>query len=307
VSLPVVCVVRTQVLRVALIVCWELCGASGLAAQTPTGGATLTRVRALTIPSGMDVIGVVGSSDGHLAFWTAQSVHTILHDSIVDVTHSVDRPVAVAAVSGAWEVVDRGSGTIMRISNRAGALVTQTPLPTGIDPHAGARLECGWLFQLWDDQTADVHLALVDEAGELRWRRTAPWAKPGRPSRGPALHLASAGSRAVATLLDLPHTIATIDCAGTVRVLDAGPPLPAGGIWIGLSTLQVQHGYLTTYSDIGSDHRIIRRRDTRGHFVGDTSIDVPLGLWSTVGDRLMIGLMRTDRLELVVYEIADRN
>ena len=274
-----------------------------LAAQLVEATYTLVEVETFRLPEDVDPVGVVGSEDGTIALWTDQAVFVVTDGTLAAFGQSVLRPLAVAPKEDGWEVVDTGQGTIVRFFPKD-AEPQATPLALPNRPYSAARMRCGWVLQLWDARTGSGSLVLVEETGNVAWSLDSSWAKKPAQSSGQLVRLVGTGDQVTATALGFPFEAAVVDCAGNVDMLDPGPPLPATDGWIALGTVQIPGGFVTTYSDITSDQRLVRRRGPRGRFIRDTTLNVPLGFAAPFGTTGVLAVRRTDYLEIVVYRLV---
>ncbi len=262
----------------------------------------LVEVWAVRVPEDIDPVGVAGSADGRIALWTAEDVFVVANGTLTPFANGVQQPLAVAPREEGWEVVDIGQGAIVRFSPES-AEPQVTPLVLPSRPYSAARMSCGWVFQLWDAHTESGSLVLVSESGNVNWSLEVSWAKRHPRSSGQLLQLVGAGDQVTATALGFPFETVVVDCAGDVHTFEPGPPLPTSDGWIALGTVPIPGGFVTTYSDITSDRRVIRRRDSQGRFIRDTTLDVPLGFAAPLGTTSVLAVRRTDRVEIVVYRL----
>jgi hypothetical protein len=265
----------------------------------------LVAVRTITIPPSIDLVGVVGSKDGRIAIWSYDAVFVVAPggDSIIPLTEDLDGLLAVAPTDNGWEVVDGGEDVIYAFQSYMDDPRDTRRLSLSTSPFSAARISCGWVFQLWDFTSQSGTLVLIDHSGHATWSINITWVAQQPRSRGQVVQLVSAGDRVTATALGYPFETAFVECSGSVRKLDNGPPFSPNDSWIALGTVPIPGGFVTTYSDLASNYRRLRRRDEHGRFVQETVLEVPLGLVGSVGPNSIIGVRRTDLLEVVIYEI----
>lgn len=296
--------VRSLTLPALAASCAATASIPGLVSAQPTEGTTtFVELRAFPIPKGLDLAGVVGSTDGRIAAWTDEDVFVVTDDGRLDRLAGIfRRPLAVGAVGPGWEVVDVGQNTIARFNLTHGEPVI-TPLLLPGRAYAAARMSCAWVFQLWDPLAGKGSLVLAGESGNVIKSWDIPWAKKDGRSLGQILQLVGAGDQVTATALGYPFATALVHCSGTVEMFDPGPALPRSGNWIALGTVQIPGGYVTTYSDITSDRRVLRRWDSRRRFMKDISLDVPFAFAAPLHAESVLAVRRTDRVEIVVYAV----
>lgn len=273
-----------------------------LVAQIAVQTRSLIEVSTYPVPEGIDPVGITGSADGRIALWTGEEVFVIANDTLAPIAADAHQPFAVAAREYGWDVVDITRKAIFHYST-GNPEPQLTALVLESRPYSAARMSCGWVFQLWDAQTERGSLVLVNELGNVGWSLDVSWAARHSRSSGLLLQLVGAGDQVTATAFGFPFDVAVVDCSGDVHTFGPGPPLPAGDGWVGLGTVPIPDGFVTTHSDTRSDRRLVRRRDAQGRFLRDTSLDVPLGFAAPLGSTSILALRRTDRVEIVVYTI----
>jgi len=293
-----------------LLACFGASCVGGLAQPQPAlSQATretqaLVEVRTIRVSDRLQPLGVAASPDGQIVVWTRDELFLVTREG--SFTPILGPPIHQALAGGygdnRWELVDVGRRAILRFNSIA-TEPSVIPFVVSGDVYSASRVSCGWLFQVWNSRTHKASLVLVDAVGKVSWSIEASWARKLPRSIGQVFHLAGAGDEATVTALGAPFETATVNCSGDVEMLDHGPPMPEGGRWIALATIPISTGFLTTYSDITSNRRVIRWRDMRGAFINDSRLNVPLGIAASVDSTHVVAVRRTDYMELVVYAV----
>jgi hypothetical protein len=207
-----------------------------------------------------------------------------------------------------WQAVDRVQNAVLRVAEGGGKPQILYRIP--MDVNSAARLPCGWFVHYWPrGRKGRPALALIGNDGRQLWSKPLPWEiQGGEQAQGPVVTV-TAGANVVAVGSVLPpFQTGLADCSGEIKRLRAAAPLPSGDDqerrWIGLQTVVTPSGLVTTFSDLMSDRRVIRRRDFDGRILGEEVVDVPMAIVARGGGDDLLAIRKTDLSELVVYSPA---
>ena len=268
-------------------------------------------VAVVQMPPLSAVRGANVNADGDVIVWTDSSVAVFgtKSGSITIVCPNSRRlPVAAAfAPHGAIEVVDSVSSTVGR-RTADGECANLFRVAGNVAVVSGVRLTMGWVLGVVDSLGRQGFVG-VDSAGEHGWE---VWAAgvPGDPRMSAAAQLTlAAPNRFVATSIRWPFSWISYGWGSVGSDSGSFLPIAKEGVtsavtprWAGLPTIALDSGFLQVLADPSSDARILVRYDEHGKPERASLLDGALGMMSSLPSaRLVVGLRRTDRLEVVVY------
>lgn len=214
--------------------------------------------------------------------------------------------VAFVGASGGIEVVDGATGAVYR----SGAQGTCELLYTIDEPDSivsAVRLDTGWVIASADSADG-TKIAEYSPFGQRAW--VASGALQG--THGLGVHLTASPAGVLVSSTQWPFRWLSVEANGETRLAssplsfhsDRGLPDDstrwAG--WVALPVLRLDRGYLQTLADLASDTRRLVLYDDQGRVQSVRDVNVPFGIIGSFREKqVLIGLRRTDRLELVVY------
>lgn len=273
----------------------------------------LEEVRAVALPTDLDITGAALAANGALVAWSQSQGVVVANKGagwFLVCAHRAIEPIAAAfRPDGGLEIVD-GHGTILE--------------GTGDQCSAGARLPAGAVISsaVLADSTWILSLRTSNASSAL-----VKLAKDGRVEPIPGADAADApNSDPLAIVLRAGHGFVTQGSlhppfAWRIVMVSAAPdgersPRPHGLVrpsldeasgkdLLGLGVHMLDRGYLQVLADPRSDNRLLIRYDAAGRQVATRSLALPFGvIATTVAQRRLLAVRRTDRTELVVYEWA---
>ncbi|HEU0016551.1 MAG TPA: hypothetical protein VFQ45_22915 [Longimicrobium sp.] len=216
------------------------------------------------------------------------------------------RPVGVAASSDTLlEVID-GDASRLLVLTLEGRIVRNTAVAAPFQVDQAQRTADGWAL-VGTDAEGGMVLAWADAAGSV-----GPAVRLPVPDSVPVdAHFTPRGATVLVGLAGAPHTVwhaapgepvreagfATPDLAGAVARAAGVEPL-----WVSVGLVPVGEGFLRTFSDLRSDHRLFVLYDADGAILRQTMVDSPVGVIGAVpGQEVLVGVRRVERPELVLY------
>lgn len=304
-----------------VFLCAYVIGCSG----SPPPAVELTELEAVPLADSIYLTGLVLGPGGDVIAWNDRDGYIVTlrrlqtwQTSVCMTNHM--RPIAASATrTGQLTVVD-GEGRV---------LVAVHALPA-CDLHPIARLEAdsvllavfhGDTWVVGSVSAGTVSLTAVDLGAippdARRWPASIGFDDLGR-SRG-----VSALEGIVLSMMDRPYSWVALELGG-IRGLfplrrsarhegnvlaekcSAAVGRSAEPSWVGLSTLEVGRIYLQTLADERSDWRCLATYSWSGRLQTVTVVNVALGLAAarrTAGGWQVVALRRTNRMEIVIYEV----
>lgn len=270
-----------------------------------------------------DSLAVLGASRAHgsLVVWSKEKI------AVVSIADSHERilkaPWATSEFISARALEDGGVEAV--VSVRDGDRIIQfgvdteirrvRRLPASLRFEAAAFIESHWWLDSrhengdlqiseWDgttliDRGSVSHDVLTDQRSPLQ------------------ASLSEHGGRLLVTLLHSPFTVFSPSSSigalpramvhGTTSVLDSALILTKKGNWVSLPAISAGHGIVQILADMNSDTRLFILRDSVGTPVRVSTLNVPMGLLTSIDKRgEILGIVGTNKNTIVKYRASWR-
>ena len=270
----------------------------------------LSAIRTLIIPESVSVVGINAHESGAAVLWRtnvpgiaffpasgagARELDTVL--TPIGATISQD----LSAVT----LVDGPTRQVFRIGLDGSAMRMSAPLLATLEVAAKGNL--GWYFVGSNEDRQRV-VGFMPDSGASR-PLTAPLSRDTLSC--PVLVIPTSDTALVACRRS-PYTVYGVrTLPGQLRVREQTWPSVSASIaedstdalWVSVSLLPLDDGFLHTIADLRSDSRRFRTISANGVLRSEQYIQAPLGFAASVpASRLLFAVRRTTRHEVVVYE-----
>lgn len=310
---------RGRVVTTLICACVLLALSVEVQAQADTNRRLrLTETQTITVDDLWEFRGGTLSPEGDLVVWDGRKAILIRMTGVATAAgpttlcpNLLRSPVAAAfhPDTRTIEVVDAQLRSVVRVDDDARCLA-QAVLPLDGDVLMGARTAAGWVLAISSTETGEVQLRALDTHGR---ERPFAWPADSASPRNPRIAwLTANGNELVLASMLWPFNWVVADTVG--QVLLRGSPIKAGSTampelqqnelldWVGLNVLPLDTGFIQVVSDPRGDRRLLVLFDPDAQVLRRTVVHVPFGLIASAPkNRELIGLRRTDRLELVRY------
>lgn len=286
---------------VALLTCSLLPAEGKLSAQK----LQLTELASYAVPEWFRVKGGTVATDTTVVLWPATGT-TLLSISKGAQT-LIQIPGIIQVIGARWNVKARVYEVIalepcvLIILSVTGSVLARKSIEFS-GAIAAASTDSVWLLLARRD-SGIVDLGVIGPSGSTRLESIVA-----KSERQEDLHLSAGGGRALIAGARTPFEKHAVTFGTYKRILFDSDTATRGitgsrpPLWIALTLVQLDRGYIQTLTDLRSDLRILALYDETGHLRRRTVVDVPLAVMASAPERkLLLVARRTSRLEMVIY------
>jgi len=280
-----------------LLLCWSC-------QQSPKGRLpefSLAERRRITLPDSFAVAGAAINDDHRIVAWSRVNRRVLLIDRKGAILEIGERrfadPFAAGFVGNELQVFDAQRKSVSRF-DLDGKLISEAPMVLSVEVKGASANGKAWLFGV-SDEMGEIRLIEVISGHAANGRPTLLSFEETTPTR---LSISTREDGWIVSELETPYRSYSVQGSSVL----AWPRLKLTAVedgWVGLATLAIDSGYLRTFADLRSDHRVLVLFDHNRRYVRELRLNAPMAFIGTnETTRTLVATRRLQRFELVLYE-----